>query len=224
MITSEKIVSGPSPVLLKVTVTGSLTLPNPTSPKSSAVADKLASGLLPLPVKLTSCEPLTASSLNSSVPVLAPALSGVNVTETVQLSPGSSVAPQVVVSVKSEPFSPPNAIPVISSNAVPLFVRVTVNGWLDVPTFTLPKSTLAGDSVTSGTATPTPVRVTVCGLPASTSVKTSVPLRMPATVGVNVTVTAQLSPGSRLTPHVVVWVKSPVTAIPLIASGVAPAL
>jgi len=57
-----------------------------------------------------------------------------------------------------------------------------------------------------------PSRGTVCGLPAALSLIVSVPLRVPATVGVKVTLKAQLAPGASAAgsvPQVFVWAKSP---------------
>ena len=49
-----------------------------------------------------------------------------------------------------------------------------------------------------------PISATVCGLPAALSVMLNVALRLPAAVGVNVTMTWQLSFGARVGPQV--WV------------------
>ena len=53
-----------------------------------------------------------------------------------------------------------------------------------------------------------PVRATVCGLPGALSVMLTAALRVPATVGVNVTLTWQLSLGARVGPQVLVSAKS----------------
>jgi len=50
----------------------------------------------------------------------------------------------------------------------------------------------------------------------------SVPLRLPVTVGVKVTRIAQLLPAARVAPQLLVWLKSPVTAMPLMLRGAPP--
>ena len=56
------------------------------------------------------------------------------------------------------------------------------------------------------------------------SVRTTVPFRVPAAVGVKVTLTWQPAPGARLGPQLLVWAKSPVIAIELIVRGPVPIL
>jgi hypothetical protein len=63
-------------------------------------------------------------------------------------------------------------------------------------------------SVKLPAAMPVPVRVTVCGLIRPLSVIAMVPLRVPVTVGVNVTLIVQLAPAERLVPQVFVTSKS----------------
>jgi hypothetical protein len=71
---------------------------------------------------------------------------------------------------------------------------------------------------------PVPLNETLCGLPAALSEIESVPTRVPAAVGVNVTAIVQFAPGARTAPQVFVWAKllSPTTF--LISSGAAPEL
>ncbi len=58
-----------------------------------------------------------------------------------------------------------------------------------------------GENVTAGAvATPTPVKLTVCGLFAASSVKVKVPVRVPVAVGVNVTPKMQLVPAAICEP------------------------
>lgn len=85
-----------------------------------------------------------------------------------------------------------------------MFVRVTVWAALVVPTGTLPKFKLVGESDTTG-CVPTPVRDTVCGLLFALSVMVRVPFRVPMVPGVKVTEIVQLRPAPRLEPHVLVW-------------------
>src|SRR6267154_4670452 len=55
---------------------------------------------------------------------------------------------------------------------------------------------------------PIPVKLTTCGLFASTSVLLMLPGRVPLAIGVNVTLTVQLPPAAKLTPQVSVSVYS----------------
>src|SRR2546423_1525863 len=71
---------------------------------------------------------------------------------------------------------------------------------------------------------PVPERVTVCGLLGSESVSVSVPLRVPAAVGVKVTFTVQLTPAPRLVPQVLVCEKSPLAALEVKLTGLAVSL
>lgn len=58
----------------------------------------------------------------------------------------------------------------------------------------MPKLSPVGESVTAGAfgAVPTPVKLTVCGLPPALSVMVIEPLRVPVPVGVKVTFMVQL--------------------------------
>ncbi len=93
------------------------------------------------------------------------------------------------------------------SVAVPLLVSVTVCAALVVPTCWLLKVRLVLERVTAGAvgATPVPVRLTLCGLPAALSVIDSVPVRVPVAVGVKVTLMVQLAPAATEAPQVFVW-------------------
>ena len=67
----------------------------------------------------------------------------------------------------------------------------------------LPKLTLVGVRLTTG-AVPVPVRLTVCGLPMALSAIVTEAVRVPAVVGVNVTLIVQLPPAATELPHVLV--------------------
>jgi|SRR5579863_7500773 len=90
------------------------------------------------------------------------------------------------------------------SEMLPLLVSVTVLAELEWPTLIVPKLKDAGEAV--AVVIPFPVKLTVCGLFEAPSVKVSVPLLVPPTVGVNVTPTVQLAPAPRLEPQVLVVV------------------
>jgi hypothetical protein len=154
----------------------------------------------------------------------------VNFTVIAQFAPAATLVLQVFDCAKSSLLVPLIPMLVIVSNAVPVFVSVTTCPALAVPTSRLPKATDVGDNVTAG-ATPVPVRLTVCGLPAASSVTSSIPARTPTAVGVNLTVMAHVpfaASVAGLTGHVLVCPKSPgfTPLIPmlLIVSGTLPLL
>ena len=74
------------------------------------------------------------------------------------------------------------------------------------------------------TASPPPVRATVCGEPLALSVIVSTPVREPAAVGVNVTEIMQLAPAAKLVPQVEVCAKSPDATIEVTANAAVPGL
>ena len=59
-----------------------------------------------------------------------------------------------------------------------------------------------------------PVSATECGLPAALSVIVAAPVRLPAAVGLNVTLIEQLPPAATLEPQLSVLLKSPLFAPP----------
>lgn len=79
--------------------------------------------------------------------------------------------------------------------AVPQLVRTVDTGFDDVFIGWLPKLIDGEFRHTAGAvATPTPVSVLSCGLPAALSVERSTAGRDPAVVGLNATCTVQLNP------------------------------
>jgi hypothetical protein len=79
-------------------------------------------------------------------------------------------------------------------------VLLTSTGWL--------KDRPLGVRLTTG-AVPVPVRLTVCGLPAALSEMLTAAVRVPAAVGVNVTLIVQLPLAATELPQVFVSAKSP---------------
>ena len=100
-------------------------------------------------------------------------------------------------------------------------VSVTVTAELVLPTATVPRFNELADRVTGELELlPFPLRLTVCGLPGAESVKVSVPVAAPVTVGVKVTPTAQLAPAAMLVPQVLLAMpKGPLIPIPEKASA-----
>src|SRR5207244_3738908 len=98
-----------------------------------------------------------------------------------------------------------------------------------MPTFWLGNVRDVGESVAD--ATPVPLRLAVCGLPLALSVTVRVPVLVPPTEGVNVTLMVQLALAARvdgLIGQLLVWAKSPplvpATAILAMVTDVVPVL
>src|SRR5947208_2305740 len=106
---------------------------------------------------------------------------------------------------------------------------VIVTGVLTAPWATVTVVGAAPSVKSGGGLVPFPVRLTVCGLPPALSVMVKVPVRAPATVGVNVTLIMQFAPAASvvgLIGHAVapalVSAKSPDAAMELIVSAAFP--
>jgi len=110
----------------------------------------------------------------------APVACGVNVTVMVQVPLAGTLDPQVFVCVKSPMSAPVIVMPVMESAwFAALLVSVTFWGGLLLPTLTVPKFKLVGEKETT---VPTPLRDTVCGLPAALSAIETVPVLIPPLV------------------------------------------
>jgi hypothetical protein len=135
-----------------------------------------------------------------SEPETAPATAGEKMTESVQEAPAAIAGPvlQVVPAdwmLKPEPFKP--MLVSVSGNVAGL-VMVTVWAALVAPTVTLPKLSVAGETVGGGAgATPVPVMEALV-VPASLGMLTT-PVWVPAVVGANSTARLQEAPGARAT-------------------------
>jgi hypothetical protein len=149
----------------------------------------IAKPVEPVPVSVIVCGLPAALSVIVSVPVESPEAVGTKVTLTVQDCPAPTEVPQVLLSEKGLVASMCATVRVIA----PPFVIVTVWGALAVPTSWLEKERLVDDGVAPASP-PWPVSLTVRGLPAELSVIVSVPVRVPATVGVNMTWMAHVPP------------------------------
>jgi hypothetical protein len=189
VVANEIVVDSP-PVFFTVTTLAALVVPSVCAANVSVVGVAVTiTGAVPVPVSFTVCGEFVALSMTVTVPVSVPAAWGVNVTVTEQLAPALRVAGQLLVCAKS----PVDAI-VIGVATVPVSFTVTTLPALVVPTICAANVSLAGVAVTMTTAaTPVPVSFTVCGEFVAVSVIVSVPVRVPAVVGVNVTLTVQLA-------------------------------
>ncbi len=82
-----------------------------------------------------------------------------------------------------------------------------------------------GLAASEKTATPVPLRLTLCGLPDALSVTPRIPLFVaPVPVGMKVIVNTQFACGLRVAPQVLVWLKSPDMAIELMLRTALPLL
>jgi hypothetical protein len=166
--------------------------------------DKLTTGAVPVPVKITVCVLPTTPLLLSvklSEALRFPDADGVNVTLTVQALLGVTVAPVQVSALlaKSLVFVPPTVTVEMMRLAVPALVTVTALAALVVPTGSLAKLTLVVVRLTLG-AVPVPLKPTTCGPPLALSAKFREALRLPVADGVNVTLTAQVPLGVTVAP------------------------
>lgn len=107
-----------------------------------------------------------------------------------QLKPAPRVGPQLLVGLNSgESF---DAMLVIASELVPVFLSVTGSAADVVPTFVLGNDRLVGVNCTAGALTPVPVSETLWLAPfEALSLIFSVPVLVPAAAGVKVIETVQ---------------------------------
>ncbi len=142
---------------------------------------------------------------------------------TVQLALGAIIEGQLFVCEKL-PLPPEIYTEVNDSDWLPMLVRVVVCGVLLVPIFCGAKVKTAGEKLASGPSCPMPCRLIVVGVLLPECERVMVPNRVPANVGVNVTVIVQFPPPGRPAPQVLVWAKSPVTWMLVIVSAALPML
>jgi hypothetical protein len=122
------------PVSFRVTDCAELVVPRFWLPKARVLADRLAVGFVPVPVRLTGCGLPAALSEIITVAVRLPTPAGVKVTLIEHSAPAATEVPQVFVSGKSPGLAPDTVMLVMLKAALPLFVRVTVWAEVLVPT------------------------------------------------------------------------------------------
>src|SRR4051812_36330363 len=182
-------------------------LPEPTevSGKERPVGetDALLEAANPVPVNATLCGLLAAESVNLRVAARVPSPVGLNTIVAEQFAEAARPAPQVVAATaNSAAFVPVMVMPLIDSDVLsPLASTTDCDPLLD-PTAVPANERLEGLTATLLGAVPRPVRVTVCGLPASESLKFSVAVRVPVAVGPNTIFTVQLVPAASVEPQV----------------------
>lgn len=103
----------------------------------------------------------------------------------------------------------------------PRLLMVMVCGALEVFTVCVPKFKLVGEKETT---VPTPVRATVCGLFGASSTTLSLPVCVPALVGVKTTLIVQLALAPRLEGQLFVWLYGPVVVMLVIEIAIVPVL
>ena len=84
-----------------------------------------ATGFWPLPARAIVCGDPAAESTTASEADSVPTMEGANDTEMVQLMPGTSDPPQLLVWIKSAAFGPVTEMLPIESGTPPGFERVT---------------------------------------------------------------------------------------------------
>ena len=171
-------------------------MPTTTVPKLKELAESVT-GTLPVPLRLTVCGLVKASSVKVRAPVKLPLVVGVNVTPTLQLPPAATLDPQVFDAMAKPALT---AMLAKFSCTLSRFVTVTVLAVLVLPTAHVPKLRLVEDKLTG--LVPFPERLTVC-VPAL-SVMVRRPDAEPNAVGVNLTEIVHEAAGARLALHVFV--------------------
>jgi len=177
--------TGPVLVFITVTLCGALVVVSACEPnvKLLGVTVTVATPGVPVPVSVTVCGLPVPVSVNVIAPVRVPVAVGLNVIENTH---GSASTPMLGHCASVAPAKSPVVTMLLKiSGKFPLFDTVTVCAALVVPTAWLPNVNEVG-AIPIASATPVPLRATVCGLPVALSVNVIVPLRVPAAVGVNV--------------------------------------
>jgi len=168
-------------------------------PAETDVGEKAAAEIVkpaPAPDRTIFCGLSEASSATVTAPARLPVVVGLNVIEIWQLPPAASDVLHVLVS----PKSPVGAIPVMLSALLPTLVKFTSWGVLVVPTFCEANVSEFGFRLAIGPS-PVPARLDICGLPGAVSLIATPPVRDPAAVGVNVTLTVQLPAAGNEVPQ-----------------------
>src|SRR5215468_12503978 len=139
------------PTFVTVTDLATVVVPTATVPKLSETGEMEI--CVPVPVKATVWRLVGALSLNVNVPLRTPIRVGMKVTLTVQLAPGATVVPQVLLPMAKSPL-----MLILLTLSVPalVFVSVTTFAGLVVPSTLLPKARLVVESTTADAPPPPP--------------------------------------------------------------------
>jgi hypothetical protein len=175
---------------------------------SDPVDKPIVGGSTPVPLRLIVCGLPAPDDVIVIAPVRVPVVVGVNVTVTVQLAFCANVVVQLLVWLKS-----PVAGEIAIVETLPLFaVSVTDCDALVVFVTWFVYVSDPELSPRAGGNTPVPLNEIVCGLPKPVDVTVIEPVRVPAAVGVKVTVMVQVPPWAIVAGQLFVCPKSPVAA------------
>lgn len=121
------------PVFVTVTAFDALEVPTFWRPKFKLLGTRLTT--VPVPVRLTLCGLLIASSVKTTAAILFPVAVGLKVTATVQVAPAAKLLSQELLEItKSLPFAPVTLMLVIVKDSLPVLVNFTFFGVLLIPT------------------------------------------------------------------------------------------
>ena len=191
---------------------GATVIVSVTDPDSETVRElepELTPTASPVPFSVTDCGEPETLSVMVRAPVRAPPAVGMNVTEMVQLPTAANALPQLLVSAKS----PDAAMDEMLSVDPPVLESTTGCATLVEPVGAVAKVRLAGATVTvGGGSVAVPLRPIVCGEPVALLAMVTEPVRLPVTVGANVTLSWQLEFGPIATPQALDTAK-PVDAV-----------
>jgi hypothetical protein len=192
-----------APLLVSITLVGTLGAPIGRLPKSKLVGEKMgnAAGVIPVPDSATVSGLLAASVAMLTQADFAPALVGVNTMLKLQFAPAARLAPQLFVRLNSAALAPARVMPEIARVAVPVFVSVTLSAALGVLITCGLNVTAVRERETSGTPTPVPVIGTESGLLAASVAMLTEADFAPALAGLNTTLKSQLAALARLAPQ-----------------------
>lgn len=148
--------------------------------------------VIPVPDKEATCGDPEALSVIVTAPVLPPVAVGVKVTFSEHVASEANVPPQFVAGTVTTAKSPLATTELIVNVPVPVLVRIMLRTELVVERVCSPNAKDVGLRLTPGVRdTPVPVTVAVCGDPVALSNTAKVAVRVPAAVGVKVTLKVQ---------------------------------
>jgi hypothetical protein len=175
-----------------------------------------------VPVSATVCGEPVALSATDRLPDFAPAVTGLNSTEIVQVALAANVVPQVFADTANEVKLAPVRVSEVKVTAdVPVFFTVIVCAAEVEFAAVEPNVRLVGESVTeSAAAVAVPFSATVCGEPVALSATEREPVKEPAAVGLNSTEIVQLAPAANEVEHVVADFTNELAFVPVKVSEV----
>src|SRR5437764_1435404 len=208
-----------SPLLVRVTACAALMVFTAWLAKVSDVGERLTTGAMPVPFKVTAGRRAEVLLFKLSEPLPEPRAAGAKVTLKVQLAPAARDAPQLLVWAKS----PVITKALIESVVFPVLLKVTAWAALEVPTSCEAKVSDEGENAATA-PNPVPVKLTGAGAVLLLLVSDKEPVRLPTEIGAKTTLMVQLAPAPSDVPQLLVWLKSPATVSEVIVSAVFPLL